>query len=538
MKIKKHIWKFGIGALAVTVPAVALTSCGGSGSSAKLFAEIVVSNDLSTLLDKSFSETTYNGFRNFVTSTNVTNEFGTPDNYDTATPISESDIPATTDASNPALQPGGGLWRKPNEANRNLTFQEIYADGANLVIAPGYNHQTTVESVASQFKDKGILFLDGKPDIDNGDFTNVASFQFRAEQSGFLTGIATAEFLNANKDVFMINDNALKVGGFVGLALPSTVDFLTGFQQGIIAFNIKNKDNPDVQQVEWVNLGSNIDDYSSGNFNASSGDNISRKILLGNNKADAIIPIAGPQTSDAIKVVTDSKDHPAIVVGVDSIQEEQPGTSDVLDLSKFGSQYNGKSLKDADGNVIDNPKVIQFSAIKKLDQAVYKTLAAIFNTEDPNNENNGQKDKDPVKGFGYNNIGTLSNSTVGISPNGVQWIKKFDQTYVTQQGNEYVVNGVNVLQNETMKKMYTNKVLYQDIKNLTSVDLLGTESVVTSSIQGLATNKTLTDMPTSLTEKIKKDGSTSLNGSNWSFERGKTVDATKTLSLDTRRKEN
>ena len=82
------------------------------------------------------------------------------------------------------------------------------------------------------------------PEYKNGedDYSNVSSFSFRAEQSAFLTGIAACVFLNINKEVFN-GDGGLKVGGFVGLPLVSTLDFLAGFQAGVFAFNASLKNN-------------------------------------------------------------------------------------------------------------------------------------------------------------------------------------------------------------------------------------------------------------------------------------------------------
>ena len=54
------------------------------------------------------------------------------------------------------------------------------------------------------------------------------------EQAGFQCGAAASEFLSVNESLFG-KDGALKIGGFVGMPIPSTLDFLIGFQKGMVA---------------------------------------------------------------------------------------------------------------------------------------------------------------------------------------------------------------------------------------------------------------------------------------------------------------
>ncbi|WP_412032326.1 BMP family lipoprotein [Malacoplasma muris] len=529
MKIKKHLWKFGLGAIAVAIPSIALTSCGTTISS-KTFAELVVSDDTSTLKDKSFSETTYNGWRNFMIESSVTNQYGIPDHYTKET-LDMPDI----NSNSKDLDLAKGYWRRPGGTREN-TFRQIFNGGANLIIAPGFNHKEAVEKVASQMKDKGFILLDSNVDATKGDFTNVASFTFRAEQSGFLAGIATAEFLNTNADVFTTgqgDDGKLKVGGFVGQAFPSTTDFLAGFQHGIISYNLsinkttsKNSAATTKKEVEWVGLGNIIGNYAVGNFGPGQGVQISQK-LINDGKVDAIIPIAGPQTSDAIGVVTSGK-RPVIVIGVDSEQEK------ITELNKpLIGQLGGKALKNFDGKNIDNPQVMQFSAVKKLDEAVYKTLVAIFNEADPNNQNynnttnpasndstNVETDKAPVQGFGYNNIGTLSNGTVGVSEAGLEWVKSFNSTWFGADGN---LNLEELYKDEAYKKLESSGLLYNhNLSNLTDINTLDDSKAVQAPQFIDNTNRVVSALPNNNPPATpnKKEGSTSLNGSIWSLKKG------------------
>ena len=131
--------------------------------------------------------------------------------------------------------------------------------------------------------------------------------------------------------------------------------------------------------------------------------------------ADMIMAIAGPQTLDLISVV-ETYNRPVAVLGVDSAQENQ-------NINKPFTTLGGKKLKDANGKEISDPKFTQFSAIKKLDSATKQVLEAIFNDKDPNNKT--YTGKSFVKGFGYQNIGSLDNNTVGVSDAGLPYVYKF-----------------------------------------------------------------------------------------------------------------
>ena len=128
-----------------------------------------------------------------------------------------------------------------------------------------------------------------------------------------------------------------------------------------------------------------------------------------------IMAIAGPQTLDLISVA-ETSNRPVAVLGVDSAQENQ-------NINKPFTTLGGKKLKDASNKEISDPKFIQFSAIKKLDSATKQVLEAIFNKGDPNNEK--YTGKSFVKGFGYQNIGSIDNNTVGVSDAGLPYVYKF-----------------------------------------------------------------------------------------------------------------
>lgn len=474
--MKKLMLKSSILITASVLPIATLTSC--SIQYYDYFAEVVVSDNTSVLADNSFSQSTYEGYKQFMAEEAFTIPNGT--NGEKSGPEKADGLNGSTGNSNGTkmydkkkklgvynlpdadkVAQSTGLWRRPGAtvAERVSTFKGSFVSGKDVMIVPGFNHEKSLKQIAldSDFRDKGFIWMDGVlPEYTNGEskesYSNVSSFSFRAEQSAFLTGIAACVFLNINKEVFN-GDGGLKVGGFVGLPLVSTLDFLAGFQAGVFAFNasLKNnmtskkttnmnetKANPNNsgqawQKVEFVNLGSNISNWATGSFGVGDGMQLSRNLVT--QGADMIMAIAGPQTLDLISVA-ETYSRPVAVLGVDTAQENQ-------NINKPFTTLGGKKLKDANGNEISEPKFIQFSAIKKLDSATKQVLEAIFNDEDPNNKK--YTGKSFVKGFGYQNIGSIDNNTVGVSDAGLPYVYKF--------AKDWFQNGTTARENSTKEEI-------------------------------------------------------------------------------------
>ncbi|MGL5591241.1 MAG: BMP family lipoprotein [Mycoplasmoidaceae bacterium] len=371
---------FGAGLLSVIIASSVIMS--GSNTS-NLFAEIVVSDNTSVLADKSFSETTFNGYRDFL-----------------------KDRGNELDAPVQEYREGFGLWRRPgvNNNERETTFKGIFDNGKDLIIAPGFNHAQAIENVAQDktFSNKGFLLLDSGI---NNPVGNVSTVEFRMEQAGFQCGVAASEFLSVNREIFGA-DGSLKIGGFVGLAFPSTLDFLIGYQKGMVAWNQANANAIDPVQIEWVDLGNNVGAYTSGSFGIGDGRQVSQTLIT--QGADVIMPVAGPQTLDTITEI-ELQSRPVVIVGVDSPQEDNSG------LQKPIPGLGSKKIKYFDGKDSDNNNIIQFSAEKKLDIAVQGTLTAISNKD---GSNFAEFDGSDYGGFGWRNVialGPTGASAVGIS---------------------------------------------------------------------------------------------------------------------------
>lgn len=481
---KRSFLKFGMLATVGALSATALASC--SQTYYDYFAELIVSSDTSVLADQSFSESSYEGWQEFMSDHGIT-------------------MPPADEVSQST-----GIWRRPGDTTQDFitAYKGCFASGTDMLITPGYNHATAIEAVIadSDYKNNGFLILDSEVG-ENGPAPNVASFSFRAEESGFLAAIATCEFLSANYDVFKSNsdDGILKVGGFVGIALPSTTDYLAGFQMGVFAYNA-GKQSSD-HEVDWITLGSQISSYSSGSFGV--GDGVQKSQALLNKGASAIIPIAGPQTTDAVAQVKSLKKN-AVVVGVDSAQEFQTVNQEMPNASSI-------TIKDANGNKISNPEIIQMSAIKDLKTAVYKTLNAIFNKDDPNNAN--ESGDSVVKGFGYWNIGTLLNGTTGVSDAGLPWVQKFNPSWVTTNADGTLsINAAQVESNQFYEWMEEYGYLY-DFSTWPSNFDPKNANLSSDIVQGLNGNRAIS-APNATGDAVDvAGGQPKLNGSGWELER-------------------
>lgn len=530
---RNRLFSHALGLIFV-IPAscIGLSSC-SLYTSSKYFAEIVVSTNSSVLKDNSFSQTTYDGWYHFASKENgtdktktVTNLNGNPSTYQ----IRPVDMkPADSPAEE--LKQAKGVWRRPGLLTEN-TFNWIFEGGVNTIIASGFSLASSVEAVAPKYKEmeKGFILLDSPVNHDL-ELYNVATFTFAAQQSGFLSGIATGEFLKANKDIF--GSGGLKAGGYAGLDLPTTMDFFSGFQAGLIAYNLKETDKNN--KVEWVNLGNNIDAYLSNSFNVGEATTISNTLI--DKGADMIITISGPQVVDTISAIKTHKDGRAVaVVGVDTAQEENPAINEEMPLNLLKE----KKIKNADGTVSTNQNVIQFSAIKKLDEAAYSILAAIFNTNDYNNikkiqqlktesSKNGNNVNFPVGGFGFENTGTFENKSVGISNAGLQYVKSFNQNWVQENSNgveEFVPNPSTNDASNTSQSVYDNpayKILQQGQFYNIGDNVMSTITADTlSTLQPVQHNRPnyfnpLTSNSIAPIFHGGKDITKSLNGSKWSL---------------------
>lgn len=414
MRLKRNLIKIGSLGVMASIATVSLTSC-GSALNFDSSVQLIVSDNSSTLADQSFSESSYDGIRDFFKSTiNV-------------------DLPVASDKS---IKENNGIWKRPgaDTISRIASYRYAFEDGAKILVATGYNQQEGLQQISSDapdyaqfknsFKENAFVFVDGAMVKGNGgdagdykkydsDPYNISSVSYRADDGSFLAGVSTAVFLNMNQNYFDKTPNGnLGVSSFVGLALGSTLNYFNGFRLGIhywnaiLQPNIKNvSSNLPTLPVEWVSptKGNNdITQFTSGSFSSTEPKaNTLTKGMIANG-ASSIFPIAGPQTSLVVNQIV-SDGSKSIVVGVDTAQE------------------NTKSLENTlpkGGSSVGSGKVIQFSSIKNLSGSTTSILKAITSGQNGANA----QEVEGYKGLGWNNVGTVTNAGVGVSDAGLKYL--------------------------------------------------------------------------------------------------------------------
>ncbi|MDE7112183.1 MAG: BMP family ABC transporter substrate-binding protein [Malacoplasma sp.] len=424
---KKSWYKVGTLTAATCFSAVFVSSC-SSYLTYESSVQLIVSDNTSTLADKSFSESAYDGIRDFL-------------NYATGAQLPEAKL----------VRENSGLWKRPgdDDDSRLTSYKYAVTNGSELIVATGFNQQDALQKLTSDsekyeewknfFENTGFVFVDGAMATDyNGNKSNpnnVASVSFRADDGSFLAGIAAAVFLNENKEYFL-KDNKIKrlgVSSYVGLALDSTLSYMSGFRLGIHYWNtvmqplIKTIDGTEkTEKIYWVTPGDSsqdsgwdINNFVSGSFSATEPkvEQITKNMRA--NDANVIFPIAGPQTALTVNQIASNKQARTIVIGVDTAQENDPSLS--------------KTRLDEEGSNVGNGQVLQFSSVKNITHSTNSILQAIVNDQNKNDSygwnatdekpnTQSEKASDTWYGLGWNNVGTLNNGSVGVSDIGLKYV--------------------------------------------------------------------------------------------------------------------
>lgn len=245
--------------------------------------------------------------------------------------------------------------------------------------------------------------------------TNVASANFRVDLGSFVTGIAVGQFLNENMEYFAPNPNdKLTWATYGGAPYSSVTSFMGGLQRGVEWFN-KNvvPKNDKFKTVEQVFIGHESEQNFSFTFDPSGGNNIIAKFLDMN--VNVLIPIAGPQTSQAVRLIK-QQNKKTVLIGVDSPLEEDDTVNLPLSLPA--------------GTNVGNNKIIQFSSVKNLDVLTSKITQAINSPQTLRANANNFKWND-VGGFGYSSIGNFDNGGVGVSNIGRNFFVNAMQLYTS-----------------------------------------------------------------------------------------------------------
>lgn len=366
-------------------------------------------------------------------------------------------------------------------------------NGSKLLYLASYSHTTPLNKALniSESSNKpiyeylgktGYVLLDdqyGLPVFSNNVFnekidqpiwsTNVAAAQFRADLGSFITGIAIGQFLNENISYFAPNQNReLTWATYGGAPYSSVTSFMGGLQQGIQWFNkeiVPKK--PGFKELKQKFLGPETPQNFAMSFDPSAGNPLITQFLT--EGVDALIPIAGPQASQAARLVK-QMNKKTIIIGVDSAIEEDDTIN--LPLPNLGSKQD-----------IGNNKIIQFSSVKNLD-AISNKITQLINDPDLLTANANNPEWSDLGGLGYSSIGTVKNNGVGVSKAGQPYFidamkiydpnlnindsASIDEKYIAAAnalGNLKIFNDLNLPDNKAYKIEGGATLSYADIAN-------------------------------------------------------------------------
>ena len=330
------------------------------------YAQLIIDSNAHVTMDKSFNESSYLGLTNWVHQNDTT--LGA----DTWQPGDDMRI-KMTQLSEPSNSYSDGVYSaksiKPT-SDDNKGFINSYTSAINSIvhshalrkgsiILGGFLHETPVAQFIAQYHDTfekvSYLMLDS-----NFSEEHISTTSFRSDQASFLCGIAICQYLQSRyDDVYSkVNNGKLAVGTFGGLPIPTVTSFMGGFEWGIyffnnfilpkyIGYNDWDQATKDKRTVDLISAGKSTSFYTN-SFNTGDARLLVQQLLT--QGADAILPVAGPQTIDAVNEVR-CEHSPTVVIGVDTDQENgQLAQYTSLSPLNYGD------------------KIIQFSAQKNLAQ--------------------------------------------------------------------------------------------------------------------------------------------------------------------------
>jgi len=243
-------------------------------------------------------------------------------------------------------------WDNPQHTDLN-TLMTAYNKAvfiySKVIIATGFLHHDALVKAQNGFlRKKGVKFIFVDGDTKNSevskDHKQLAGLLYKAEQSGFLAGLAGAVWLAAhNSDYGGINN--LKMTTYGGVDIPSVTNYMYGYYWAIKLFNDEVNFNPikaqllnwvkklnklvsfkssdDLPKISFVYAGTQFsDDFVQASHNSKAINDA--LVAQGSN---IIFPVAGPQTADTLASL--GKNGKGMIIGVDSDQSKQyPGSAD------------------------------------------------------------------------------------------------------------------------------------------------------------------------------------------------------------------
>lgn len=316
--MKKLLSFLGISTI-VAASAMTLVSCGFHG---ERYSGIYVITDTGKIADRSFNQSGYESGNRFVQDALLMEN----------AEVSYAQPTVMTDAP----------WM----------YSQSYKNDAKALVLPGFKHLNYLESA-----DKGAELVDGAAiivDASGMGLKSTIGLLYRADMSGFWAGIASI------MHVLKITNDQPLLATYGGMQNATAGDpFMAGFLASVKVFNDsyaayakgETQRSPQEKNVvlgfekiaksflgddfmKVINrrtaniVGAQTNGYNGGNhsqwftdsYDPGKGSDISQ-VLINTEKANIIMPVAGPQTADTLNILSENKyQNKKFIVGVDTDQ--------------------------------------------------------------------------------------------------------------------------------------------------------------------------------------------------------------------------
>lgn len=237
--------------LAATSTALALTACGNAPSSsdnASSDSTSSANSDFTACLvsdnggfqDKSFNQSAHEGVERAASELGIQTKFA----------------------------------QSKQESDFTTNVNSMVTQNCSLIIGVGYLLNDAIVDAAEKNPDINFALIDSglTKGTEPANLSNAKPLLFDTSQSAFLAGYVAASQTKSGK-----------VGGYVGMSLPTTENFVDGFKLGIQQYNTDNSTN-----VEFLGDGQVVGDFS----NQTKGKQITDNLI--SQGVDIVMPVAGP----------------------------------------------------------------------------------------------------------------------------------------------------------------------------------------------------------------------------------------------------
>lgn len=283
-------------------------------------------------------------------------------------------------------------------------FYQAADEMNDIIIGTGYENRNNFQNIPMEYPETMFILLDQKIDYSYADLSNVLTITFQANQAGFLAGAAAAWYTKSEQTM---NPDQHIIGFIGGKDIENINEYLIGYVEGarFVEDDIK---------VLYAYVG----DFADTKIAKELAD---EQIAAG---ADVIFQAAGSAGNGVLQACTENEGVKAI--GVDSDQYQT---------------LSGTNLQ----------SVIMTSALKRMDQVIYQTLADY--AADPKSVPFGTT---MTVGLKTDAVGIVFNENLNAAV-GEELVQELKDTAAMISSREIVVTSVANLTKEELLDLIENK---------------------------------------------------------------------------------